>query len=109
MKKLITEKTIAQLKNDGIEFFTIDDDTLITPSAKDAARNEGIKLIRVEGKPCNIAEPVTDKAEGCKVKATIKDIVQGVCETNNNCSHDEVVTAVIKVLKDKNILDDILG
>lgn len=44
MKKLICVKDIEALNKEGKKVFYIDDNTIITPSAKDAAKNSGIEF-----------------------------------------------------------------
>jgi ethanolamine utilization protein EutQ len=87
MKKLITEKTIAQLKADNTKFFPIDENTLITPSAKDAARNEGITFVYGEQK---------------------HEETQGTQKSQKSCDKQAIVDAVIKVLRERGLLDEII-
>ena len=51
MKKLVCEKDIEKLVNEGKKVCYVDENTLITPSAKDAARTAGIEISYGE-EPC---------------------------------------------------------
>ena len=106
MKKLITEKTIAGLINDGIDYLVVDDDTIFTPSAKDAVRNNGIKLVREDEAPCY--EDKTDIGSR-DVKSAVAEAVKDVTCCGADLDRNEVVASVIKVLYDKGILNNILG
>ena len=44
MKKLVCEKDIQKLVNEGKKVCYVTEDTLVTPSAKDAARTAGIEI-----------------------------------------------------------------
>ena len=44
MKKLVCEKDIQKLVNEGKKVCYVSEDTLVTPSAKDAARTAGIEI-----------------------------------------------------------------
>ena len=105
MKKLITDKTITGLINDGLDYLVVDDDTIFTPSAKDAVRNNGIRLVREDEVPC-----CEDKEEGCcDVKEAVAEAVKDVTCCGADLDRNQVVASVIKVLNDKGILNDILG
>lgn len=111
MKKLITAKTIADFAVKGEEFFLIDEDTLITPSAKDLARNKGITFVTSEEasalgqekKPCN------EEVKACveEVRKTVETVV---AEGGKAMTYDRqlIVEAVIKALDKKGILAQIL-
>lgn len=123
MKKLITEKAINEFANTGEKVFPIDKNTLITPSAKDLARNEGITF-RFEGEQQNndigCSEAVCDGS--CRVQANDVKIESetnvvnenGECNANitngksNPGTRDKIVEAVIKALKEKGVLDQII-
>lgn len=94
MKTLVTEKTIAEFKQNGEKIVIINDDTLITNAAKDAARCANISFVKEENlckEPCTQGKP-GEKTEGCPM------------------SYDRqvIVEAVIKALDKKGILDKIL-
>ena len=97
MKKLVTEKTMQDFiagHGKGAKF-PMDENTLLTPSAKDIARTN--KIVFVDVCECTTADSSTccteeKPAESCSM------------------SYDRqlIVEAVMKVLKEKGILDKIL-
>lgn len=64
MKKLICAKDVEAVQKQGQTVMCIDEDTLITPSARDAAGNYGITF-STEAAPCCTAEP----AQACNTAA----------------------------------------
>lgn len=66
MKRLICVKDIEALNSEGKKVFYIDNDTIITPSAKDAAKSSGIEFSH-EAKCCeentSCCEEKTSKPE----------------------------------------------
>ena len=106
MKKLITDKIISGLVNEGTDYLVVDDDTLFTPSARDAVRNNGIKLISEEEVPC-YDDKVTESCSD--VKSAVAEAVKDVTDCNEDLNREQVVASVIKVLNDKGILNNILG
>lgn len=106
MKKLITDKIITGLVNDGINYLVVDDDTIFTPSAKDAVRNNGISLVREEDASCFENK---DTESCCDVRSAVAEAVKDVTNRNEELDKNQVVASVIKVLNDKGILNNILG
>lgn len=98
MKKLITAKTIQTLRNNGETVLLINDDTLITPSAKDAARSAGICFVHEDEAECQpeVKQPEANRSEA-----------ETPC-CNMSYDRQVIVEAVIKALDERGILDKIL-
>lgn len=65
MKKLVCEKDIQKLVNEGKKVCYVTEDTLVTPSAKDAARTAGIEIsYGEEPKACCCEAPAAPTAPG---------------------------------------------
>ena len=63
MKKLVCEKDIQKLVNEGKKVCYVTEDTLVTPSAKDAARTAGIEIsYGEEPKACCCEAPAAPTA-----------------------------------------------
>ncbi|MDY2960285.1 MAG: hypothetical protein SOR72_05770 [Hornefia sp.] len=103
MKKLITAKIIEGFAKEGLRQFPINDDTLITPSAKDLARNTGIKFVCTNEAYDNISQR-HEKTKALEDLAG-KDISCG--DESDEISRKVVVAAVLEVLKEKGLLDKI--
>lgn len=113
MKKLITEKTVAEFAKNGEKVFSVDDNTLITPSAKDLARNEGITFKFVDEQNSGNSYDVVSHASCMTPKKD--EHAHGSCVQNRECkskisaeNREKIVEAVIKVLADKGILNQII-
>ncbi len=92
MKKLITKKTILELKRKGEKELQIDEQTLLTPSAQDAIREHDIKLV-------NISQQSVAESSRCCAE----------CAAPNEVSERaEIVEMVMKALEEKGLLKDIL-
>lgn len=122
MKKLVTAKTIEDFAAGKEKLFPIDENTLITPSARDVARSKGITFC------CECDEAVEVKPEAEDVKADSLSAETKSAETNDEeCSAKEkqeasecaesckdsfdkeaVIEAVIKALDKRGVLDEIL-
>lgn len=123
MKKLVTAKIVKDFANQNKgKNFVYDDNTLITPSARDMANSLGIKLAYVELQleQSEVNEnrtlyPTADAANATTdpANATTKEIKTFIndekCELNST-SYDrkQIVELVIKVLSEKGLLDKIL-
>ncbi len=93
MKRLITEKLIEEFIKSGEKEFLVDDNTLITPSAKDKARSAGVKFVFEK------EEKITKKQDRQEVSAS------ACCEeTELEITKEMVVKAVLEVLKEKGLL-----
>lgn len=125
MKKLVTAKIVKDFANQNKgKNFVYDDNTLITPSARDMANSLGIKLAYVdpqlEQSDANengngTLRPTFDAANATTdpANATTKEIKTFIndekCELNST-SYDrkQIVELVIKMLSEKGLLDKIL-
>lgn len=123
MKKLVTAKIVKDFANQNKgKNFVYDDNTLITPSARDMANSLGIKLAYVdsqleqsEANENRTLHPTADAANATTdpANATTKEIKTFIndekCELNST-SYDrkQIVELVIKVLSEKGLLDKIL-
>lgn len=123
MKKLVTAKIVKDFANQNRgKDFVYDDNTLITPSARDMANSLGIKLAYVEAQleQSEVNEnrtlyPTADAGNATTdpANATTKEIRTFIndekCELNSTgYDKNQVVEAVIKVLSEKGLLDKIL-
>lgn len=123
MKKLVTAKIVKDFANQNKgKNFVYDDNTLITPSARDMANSLGIKLAYVDpqleqsyANENGTLRPAFDAANATTdpANATTKEIKTFIndekCELNST-SYDrkQIVELVIKALSEKGLLDKIL-
>lgn len=96
MKTLITAKIVSDFALKGEKIFLIDDNTLITPSARDLARNKGISFVHKDEAHEMPSCSVTGGSCSCKTS--------GEAATNV----DEIVERVIEILAEKGLLEEIL-
>lgn len=100
MKKLVCEKDIEKLVSEGKKVCYVTEDTLITPSAKDAARTAGIEIsYDEEPKCCESAAPV---AEACCAAAPAASCGDVPAEISS-----DMIYQVLKNLADKGMLGDV--
>lgn len=107
MKKLITEKVMEGFvagHGQGAEF-PMDDDTLITPSAKDVARSNKIKFV---DKETYCANNKAEKKESCCETKQEACCEEKPVECSMSYDRQVIVEAVMRVLQEKGILDKIL-
>ena len=64
MKKLICAKEVEAVLKEGKKVLYIDCDTIVTPSAKDAAKAHGVELCTGTPAPC--CEPKAETAKACE-------------------------------------------
>lgn len=64
MKKLICAKEVEAVLKEGKKVLYIDSDTIVTPSAKDAAKAKGVEFCTGTPAPC--CEPQVDLAKACE-------------------------------------------
>lgn len=123
MKKLVTAKIVKDFANQNRgKDFVYDDNTLITPSARDMANSLGIKLACVDSQmeqsdsnknrtlhpAVDAANATTDPANST-TKETKTFVNDEKCELNSTgYDKKQIVEAVIKVLSEKGLLDKIL-
>lgn len=96
MKKLICAKDIEIAEKQGLKVFYIDCDTIITPSAKDAARACGIEF------STEAPAPACETKSSCEVKTS---------EPAKACDggiDSDMIYKVFKAMMDKGLLNGIL-
>lgn len=102
MKRLITAKIIKDFVNVGGSVFEIDDNTLITPSAKDEARNSNVTFACASE-----IEKMAGKQQ-CELKNTqaAEDNVKSNQSQNIDTEIDrkQVIEEIVKILKEKNLI-----
>ncbi len=94
MKRLICAKDVETLGKQGQKVFYIDEDTLVTPSAKDAARACGMTFSTETPAPvcCAAPAPAAEPAKACSDGEIDKDMIYNV----------------LKALADKGLLQGVL-
>lgn len=95
MKKLVCEKDIQKLVNEGKKVCYVDEDTLVTPSAKDAARMAGIEI--------SCGTPVCEEAPACC--AAPAAVPASAAEVPAEINSD-MIYQVLKTMADKGLLGD---
>ena len=97
MKRLICAKDVETLGKQGQKVFYIDEDTLVTPSAKDAARACGITF------STEAPAPVCAAPAACEAPAASSAVpaCDGEIDTN-------MIYTVLKALADKGLLQGVL-
>ncbi len=106
MKKLICVKDVETAEKQGQKVVYINCDTIVTPSAKDAARNSGIEF--------STETPVPEVKKSCEVEVPCE--VKGSCETKaselekvfENGIDSEVIYKVFKVMMEKGLLNGVI-
>lgn len=99
MKKLICAKDVETVNKQGQKVFYIDDNTIVTPAAKDAAK--GLGIVFSCGSPC-CAEKACEPAKTAEQSA--------VAEIANACGGNldsNMIYTVIKAMVDKGLLNGI--
>lgn len=96
LKKLICAKEVELSGKQGQKIIYIDTDTLITPSAKDAAASYGI-VFSTDRPPCGCEAPRTDGQQSC-------------CKTSQKESIDsELIYQALKKLLEKGMLGNLMS
>ena len=113
MKKLVTKTQMEEYSHTGPTEFTVGEDTILTLSAKDLARNKGIKLVYRKsdgsggsGEAVCAKMPGTDETASCKKDADPDESAE--CDDDCGLDRETVVKAVIEVLKEKGLLDGLM-
>ena len=102
MKKLVCEKDIQKLVNEGKKVCYVTEDTLVTPSAKDAARTAGIEIsYGEEPQVCCCAAPAA-APEAAPAAAP------AAAEAPAELSSD-MIYQVLKSMADKGLLGDMFA
>lgn len=106
MKKLICAKDVENAKKQGKKVVYIDNDTIVTPSAKDSARNLGIDF-STEVPACEVESSCKEKAsEPLKSQETTKtsEPVKACDDTIDS----DMIYKVLKAMMDKGLLNGLL-
>lgn len=115
MKKLITERIVEEFLKGNSKKFRVDRNTLITPSAKDLARKEGVEFVCGKSNDAGACCGVNKDEEVCGNNNVTSE--NKVCTDEKKSCADEkehsaftekerkmVVAAIIEVLKEKGLL-----
>ncbi len=103
MKKLICAKDVEALERQGQKIFYIDENTLVTPAAKDAARACGVEFSTEAPAPvCESPVPVTC---GTTCEAPAPAACAPACDGEIDAN---MIYNVLKVLADKGLLQGVL-
>lgn len=94
MKKLISVKNVEEAEKQGQKVIYIDSDTIITPSAKDAAIDLGIEF--------------STEAPVCAAKSSSEGKVSDLTKTNEGEIDSDMIYKVFKAMMDKGLLNGIL-
>lgn len=109
MKKLVCEKDIAKLVNEGKKVCYVTEDTLVTPSAKDAARTAGIEIsYGEEPKVCCEAPAAAPAPVAPAACAAPTACAAPAAEIPAEISSD-MIYQVLKNLADKGLLGDMFA
>ncbi len=103
MKKLITERTLRDMKKEGKTTLVIDGNTIITPLARDYARTMDIAIIDENGE-----QTLSCRATSAAAGAVQTDGARATCDKPMSKQVEIIVEAVMNVLKEKGLLDKIL-
>ena len=104
MKKLVTGKTVQDFANENKgKDFPVDEDTLITPNAKDTAYALGIRFVdkdELKGSYCSaMHKDMKSEAAPCKENADSEEK-----DIDIDLDREKVVKAVIEVLTAKGLI-----
>lgn len=97
MKKLICAKDVETLEKQGQKIFYIDENTLVTPSAKDAAKNCGIEF------STETPVPVCEAPVACEAPAPAAEVAKA-CDGEIDAN---MIYTVLKSLADKGMLQGV--
>jgi ethanolamine utilization protein EutQ len=104
MKKLICVNDVENVEKQGQKVFYIDSNTIITPSAKDAARNYGIEF-STEAPVCEVKG---SEVQVCEAKSSCEEIASSLAKASDGGIDAEMVYKVFKAMMDKGLLNGIL-
>jgi ethanolamine utilization protein EutQ len=111
MKKLISVKNVEDAEKQGKKVLYIGSDTIITPSAKDAARNCGIEFSTDEAvcetKSC-CEEKASEPVKTCEQKTSCEGMASELAKACEGGIDVDVIYKVFKAMMDKGLLNGIL-
>jgi len=93
MKKLICVKDVEAVEKQGQKVFYIDSNTIITPAAKDAARDRGIEF--------------STEAQVCEVKSSCEGKACEPAKASEGEMDKDMIYKVFKAMMDKGLLSGI--
>ncbi|MBU3145257.1 cupin domain-containing protein [Clostridium sp. CF012] len=111
MKKLISVKNVEDAVKQGQKIMYIDNDTIITPSAKDAARNCGIDF-STDAPVCEIKSSCEEKTyvpvKSCEEKSSCEGMASELAKACEGGIDADMIYKVFKAMMDKGLLNGIL-
>jgi hypothetical protein len=117
MKKLVTADTIQNYVGSHKKVFPVDNNTIISPAARDIAHTYKIKFVSQEEYEAAMAEeaekaaapaPAPAEAPAQAETAAPSESAEKDCCSVNGMTKEQIVEAVIKILDAKGILDKVL-
>ncbi|MBU3128286.1 cupin domain-containing protein [Clostridium tagluense] len=114
MKKLICVKDVENVEKKGQKVFYIDSNTIITPSAKDAAKACGIEfstetpVCAVKTSEANVCEVKNSQAQACAAKNSCEEIASSLAKASDGGIDTDMIYKVFKAMMDKGLLNGIL-
>ena len=118
MKKLVTAVEVEASKASGQKVLYIDNNTIVTPAAKDAAREAGIEIVM--GTPQSDTEVDASAGEVCDTCRAPESACQSCCNASSSAPEAaptpgsdssnidlDVVYKVLSILKDKGLLNGV--
>lgn len=107
MKKLVCEKDIQKLVNEGKKVCYVAEDTLVTPSAKDAARTAGIEISYGEEPQACCAAPAAAPAPVAAPAVTAAAPAPAAVPAAIPAEiSSDMIYQVLKTMADKGLLGD---
>jgi ethanolamine utilization protein EutQ len=111
MKRLISVKNVDDAEKQGKKVIYIDSDTIITPSAKDAARASEIEF-STETPVCDAKSSSEGKAfesvKACDSKSSCDGMASELAKACDGGIDADTIYKVFKAMMDKGLLDGIL-
>lgn len=101
MKKLICVKDVEAAEKQGQKVVYIEDNTIVTPSAKDAARLCGIEF--------STEAPVCEAKSSCEVKASEPAKACEPAKAWDGEIDSDMIYKVLKTIMDKGLLNEVLA
>jgi ethanolamine utilization protein EutQ len=101
MKKLICVKDVEQVEKEGQKVFYIDNNTIITPSAKDAAKSYGIEF-STDARPCELK---SSDANVCVEKSPSEGKISELAKACDGEIDTDMIYKVFKAMMDKGLLN----
>lgn len=118
--KLITEKIVEELAFADKKIMYIDENTIITPLAKELARSKGIEFVEGSSVDCGSSDCNEKSLEKecetncvgseCEdkeklLRSELVKICKDMCEKNPSIEKEKMVQIIVKTLAEKELLD----